>query len=70
MRTKPSFTARDFVFIADILASQKRYMNEGAAAQLRLAFAAALRGTNPAFDTDRFLDAAAGMPRSRRDVAA
>lgn len=31
-------------------------------------FAERLRGTNPAFDRDRFIAAATGQPLSRRDV--
>lgn len=71
----PRLSHQDYVFIADTIAnayldpyfdSQKKI--DAVRETIAEDFADALRGTNPAFDRDRFIAAATGQPLSRRDV--
>lgn len=80
---KPQLQHRHFCFIADVIASLGSTtsalppgimtgpnMNDDAYTRdyIARAFGAALKGTNPAFDWDRFLDAARGKPSGRDKV--
>jgi hypothetical protein len=50
---------KDYELIAEtIRIFSRRYLNEADAARLRRDFAAALIGTNPRFNADKFLTAA------------
>lgn len=62
----PRLSRQDYVLIADTIANMARTHADRAA--IADDFAYALRGTNPAFDRDRFIAAATGQPLSRRDV--
>lgn len=59
MRTKPSFTARDFVFIAVLLrnARQALMMSRTQHDRLVAHFADALTTTNLSYDRERFVAA-------------
>lgn len=71
---KPSMSHRHYVFIADVIAQRYKQaesmqnvnpMRAAVLDELIRDFASALRGTNAAFDADRFADAARGAPCGR-----
>lgn len=55
---KPTFSRRHYVLIASILADIDR--QHVSRADVVRAFAKELKGTNPKFDAERFIDAAMG----------
>lgn len=66
MASAPTFEHRHFVKIADIL-NGLRGMSPEMHESVIAHFADELRGTNPRYNRERFLDAARGTPRTRRD---
>lgn len=75
--SKPSMQHRHFCLIADVIArlgTATSALPPGADGDtftrdyIARAFGAALKGTNPAFDYTRFIDAALGSPSGRDKV--
>jgi hypothetical protein len=66
--TRPRFTHKDYVLIADTIARLDDVTSDGLRETIAARFANVLRGTNPAFDYARFIAAAIGKPTTRRDV--
>jgi len=70
--TLPRLSHKDYVFLADIIASLSPNVASDEQTRWRQyiaeQFGDALRGTNPAYSRDRFIAAATGKPYSRRDV--
>lgn len=68
MATKPVFEHRHYKKIAHIIAQAKRYgIVGGQHEHVAEWFAEELKGTNPAFNRERFLAAALGQPSNGRD---